>query len=207
MFCRTRRLRPRLARVHEPDLDRARPRRRAARHHRRHPARPLGDARDRAADDDHDQAAGEQRDPGPDLLVRRRALRRLAHRDPAQHPRHRRQRRVVRRRLRAGAARRGRPGDRHRHLGRVHRHAVRRDLPGRVHAVARRGRARLRRVRVLLAGPVRRRDVRLDRRRRPGQGLADGRARPVRRPDRPGGPLRLRPLHLRLGRARRRHRA
>ena len=48
MFCRTRRLRQRLARVHEPDLDRARPRRRAARHHRRHPARAVGDARDRA---------------------------------------------------------------------------------------------------------------------------------------------------------------
>ena len=90
--------------------------------------------------------------------------------------------------------------------GRLHRHAVRRDLPGRVHALARRGGAGLRRLRVLLARPVRRGDVRLDRRRRSGQGLADGRARPVRRPDRPGGPLCLRPLHLRLGRARRRHR-
>ena len=43
----------------------------------------------------------------------------------------------------------------------------------------------------------------IDRRQRSAQGLADGRARPLRRADRPGGPLRLRPLHLRLGRARR----
>ena len=77
-----------------------------------------------------------------------------------EHPRHRRQRRVVRRRLRAGAARRGRPRDRHRHLGRLHRHAVRRALPGRVHAVAGRGRARVRRVRVLLARALRRRACR-----------------------------------------------
>ena len=43
--------------------------------------------------------------------------------------------------------------------GALHRHAVRRALPGRVHAVARRGRARLRRLRVLLARALRRRDV------------------------------------------------
>ena len=115
------------------------------------------------------------------------------------------QRGVVRRRLRARAARRGRARDRHRHLGRVHGHAVRRALPGRVHAVARRGRALVRRVRVLLARAVRRDDVGIDRRRRPDQGLADGRARPLRRADRPGRPLRLRPLHLRLGRALGRH--
>ena len=150
----------------------------------------------------------ERRDPGADLLVRRRALRRLAHRDPAQHPRHRRQRRVVRRRLRAGAARRGRPRDRHRHLGRVRRHAVRRALPGGVHA-ARSPRSRssfgafeffwLALFGVAMSGSIVGDD--------PLKGWLMGAARPVRRADRPGGPLRLRPLHLRLGRARRRHRA
>ena len=43
-------------------------------------------------------------------------------------------------------ARRGRPRDRHRHLGRVHRHAVRRALPGGVHAAAGRSRAVVRRL-------------------------------------------------------------
>ena len=72
--------------------------------------------------------------------------------------------------------RRGRPRDRHRHLGRVHRHAVRRALPGAVHAVAGRGRARS-------SAPSSSSGWRcsasrmsgIDRRRRPAQGLADGR--------------------------------
>jgi Uncharacterized protein conserved in bacteria len=49
------------------------------------------------------------------------------------------------------------------------------------------------------------RHLRLDRRRRPDQGLAHGRPRAVRGADRPGRDLCLQPLHLRLGRARRRH--
>ena len=76
----------------------------------------------------------QRRDPGADLLVRRRAVRRLAHGDPAQHPRHRGQRRLLRRRLRAGEEGPGRPGDRHRDLRRLRQHAVRRALPGDLHA-------------------------------------------------------------------------
>ena len=96
--------------------------RRVRRHRHGHPARPVGDAGHRAADHADDQAAGQRRDPGADLLLRRRALRRLAHGHPAEHPRHRRQRGVVRRRLCAGNARSGRPRDRHRHVRRLRQH-------------------------------------------------------------------------------------
>ena len=88
------------------------------------------------ADHTDAQAADQQRDPDPRLLLCRHALWRVALRDPAQYSRHRRERRLVRRRPCAGATRGGGPCDRHRHLRRLHRHAVRRVLPGRVDARA-----------------------------------------------------------------------
>ena len=68
----------------------------------------VGDAGHRAADHAHHQDAAERRDPDPDLRLRRRDLRRQPHRDPAQHSRHRGQRRRLPRRLRARAAGPGR---------------------------------------------------------------------------------------------------
>ena len=112
----------------------------------------------RAADHAHDQAAGERRDPGPDLLLRRRAS--TAARAPrscstsrAPPPTPRPAPTATRWRSSGEAG----PRDRHRHLGRVHGHAVRRDLPGAVHAGAGRGRAVVRCLRVLLARALRRR--------------------------------------------------
>ena len=163
--------------------------RRAARHHRRLPARTVGHAVHRAVDDADHQDGAQRRHPDPDLLLCRNALWRIAHRDPAQHSRHRGQRGVLRRRPCAGVARRSRPRHRHCDLGRLQRHAVRRAVPRGVHAAARRGLAVVRRLRILLAGAARRRDVRQHRRQRSAQGLADGHARPVRGADRPGGPL------------------
>ena len=99
--------------------------------------------------------------------------------DPAQHPGDGGERRIVRRRPRARAARRSRACDRHRHFGRVLRHLVRRRVPRGVHPGAGPGRAVVRRPGVLLARPVRRNDVGHARRQRSAQRLADGRARPV----------------------------
>ena len=185
-----------------------RARRRAARHHRRHPAGPVGDAVHRAADDAHDQAAAERRDPGADLLVRRRALRRLAHRDPAEHPRHRRQRGVVRRRLCARAAA-ARPAARSASRPRARSSArcsacsawrrSRRCSPKSRCRSAPSSSSGSRCSASTMSGSIVGDD--------PLKGWLMGAARPVRGADRPGRPLRLQPLHLRLGRALRRHRA
>ena len=106
----------------------------------------------------------QRRDPDPDLRVRRHDLRRQPHGDPAQHPRHGGQRRGVPRRLPARAAGPGGPRDGHRDVRLGGRLAVRHRVPRAAHAGARRGRADVRRVRVLLARAVRRADVGLDRR-------------------------------------------
>ena len=158
---RTRRPRPRLARLPEPDV-----------------ARSTGSAAPcsasssaclpglsatlvhRAADDADDQAAGQRRDPGADLLVRRRALRRLAHRDPAEHPG-----------TAANAAScadgyaLAQQGEAGRAIGIATSGAFIGTLfgvlcLGAVHADAGRGRAVVRRLRVLLARAVRRRRCR-----------------------------------------------
>ena len=81
---------------------------------------------DRAADHADDQDGAQRRDPDPDLRLRRHDLRRQPHGDPAQHPRHRGQRRRVPRRPPARAAGPGRPRDGHRHHRLGGRLAVRR---------------------------------------------------------------------------------
>ena len=72
-----------------------------------------------------------------------------------------------------------------------------------LHADARRNGAEVRRLRILLARAVRRRDFRQSHRKRSAQGLDGGLARPVHRRHRPGGHLCLRPLHVRHARSRR----
>ena len=111
----------------------------------------------RGADDHaHDQDAVEAGAAGADLHLRRRDLRRLALGDPAQHSRHAGLGRLVPRRLRARAAGPRRPRDGHRHHRLGAGHADRHVLPRAVHADPRRPRAQVRRVRVLLAGDLRR---------------------------------------------------
>ncbi len=142
----------------------------------------------RGADDDADHlAAVERRAADPDLHLCRRDLWRQPQRHPAEHSGHARLRRVLPRRLRAGAAgaRRPRHGHRHHRLGA--RHLDRDDRARLVHAGARRGGAEIRRLRILLARGVRRRDLRQPHRQRPAEGLDRGISRPVHRLDRPGG--------------------
>ena len=124
-----------------------------------------------------------------------------------EYSRHRRERRRLHRRLPACAAGAGRPRHGHRHHRLGGRHAVRADLSCAVHADAGRGRAELRRVRVLLARAARRRHVGQRGRRRSAQGLARRLPRPVRRRHRPGRHVCLRALQLRQCRSRRRLRA
>ena len=70
----------------------------------------------------------------------------IAHRDPAQHSRHRGERRLLRRRTRPRPARRSRPRHRDCDIGRVQRHAVRRVVSRGIYAAARRSLAVVRGV-------------------------------------------------------------
>ncbi len=185
-----------------------RPGRRPAGHRRRRAARPVGHAVHRAPDHAHDQDAAQRRDPDPDLRLRRHALRRQPHapscstsRAPPPTP----PPAPTATRSRARARPAARSASRPRALSPARLFGVL--CLAHVHAGAGRDRAVLRRLRVLLARALRRRHVGQHRRRRPAQGLAHGLPGPARRPDRAGRPLRVRPLHLRLGRALRRHRA
>ena len=137
-------------------------------------------------------------DPDADVRLHRRDLRRQPHGDPAQHPRHPGQRRDDARRLPAGPPGQGRArhGPRHHLLGA--RHPGRRLLPRAARAAARRGGAEVPVLRVLLARPLRRADLRPDDRlRQPAQGLHRRHPRPPGRDDRHGEPARLPALHLR----------
>ena len=202
---RSHRLRPLAGGLHDAGVDLLRAGlhagrrgdRRAAGPHRHH-GRGLDDHADA-------EAAVGPGAAGADLHLRRRDLRRQPQRHPAEHPRHAGLGGVVPGRLRAGPPGHGGPRDGHRHQRLGAGHADRHVLPGAVHAGAGRGGAEVRRLRVLLAGGVRRHHLRDADRRRCAQGL-DRRLRgPVHRHHRPGRHPRLRALQLRQPRPGRRH--
>ena len=102
---------------------------------------------------------------------------------------------------------RGGPGHGHRDHRIVPGQHDRHPVPGHDRPGARRVRARFRRLRVLLAGRLRDRDLRPpDRARRSDQGLDLGLSRPARGDGRPGGRARLPALCLWQHRSCRRHR-